>query len=90
MDAFLKMDVFFVVATIGVVVVSALLAGVLWYALRLMRTLDRISKEVESEVKLLRKDLDTARLVAKREGKAVTSLIDFALRTGRRLLGLKH
>ena len=86
MDEFLKMDVFFVVATIGIVVVAGLVAAVLVYALRLVRTLERIAEDVEEEAKALRADLQEARSAAKREGKEFKKLADFAIVAGKRLL----
>lgn len=61
MDAFLKMDVFFVVATAAVVVVAALVGVLLYRAIRLMRTLERIASEVQEEAGEIRADLRNLR-----------------------------
>lgn len=61
MEDFFKMDVFFVVATIATVVVTTLLVIALVYAVRFLRTLDRIGHEVEEEAVALRADIEEAR-----------------------------
>ncbi len=86
MNDFLKMDIFFVVATISVIVVGVLLSLVLWYGLRLVKTCDRILQEVEGEAKALRADIAETRANLKREGRALSRLIDFVVSSGRKLL----
>jgi hypothetical protein len=61
MDEFLKMDVFFVVATVAVVIIAAVLIVALVYLVRLVRTLNRIGEEVEKEAVEFRKDIHDAR-----------------------------
>ena len=61
MTDFLKMDIFFVVATVATVLIAALVIVLLVYAVRLMRTLNRIGEEVEEEAKAIREDIEDAR-----------------------------
>ena len=61
MTDFLKMDIFFVVATVATVLIAACIVVALVYVVRLMRTLNRISEEVEEEAKAIREDIRDAR-----------------------------
>ena len=69
MNAFFKMDIFFVVSTIGFVVVAVLVFIILLYVIRLLRTLNHVADSVEDEAEALKKDLDDARASIKRGGK---------------------
>ena len=61
MSDFLKMDIFFVVATIATVLIAALIIVLLIHVVRLLQTLNRISEEVEEEAKAIREDIQDAR-----------------------------
>ena len=56
MDSFLKMDIFFFVATIELVVLGALLAFVLWKLLRILRYVEHIAEVAGKEADHLRED----------------------------------
>jgi hypothetical protein len=86
MDEFQKMDVFFVVATLGFIVLTVLASLFLFYAIRVAQALDRIAKDIEVEAHELKQDIDDARLAAKREGRHLLHLVDVALATGRRFV----
>jgi hypothetical protein len=77
MDEFLKMDIFFVVTTVAVVVVSVLLAFVLIRVLRILKNIEDISLMVEAEGEKLREDIAHVRAKVKEEGVRVTHLFDF-------------
>jgi hypothetical protein len=68
MTDFLKMDIFFVVTTIAVVVISILLVFVLIRVLRILKNIEDISALVEEEGKALREDLAQMRKSVKTEG----------------------
>lgn len=87
MDDFLKMDIFFGVATASAIVLTTLAAIALMYAIRLLRTLARVADEVEEEAKALRQDLDEARKDAKRK---VSAYVAFAEKAMKRLLGRRR
>ncbi len=89
MNDFLKMDVFFVVATIALVLVTALVCIALWYAIRVLRSLERISLHVEAEAVELRADLDEARLAAKTEARKFLGIVRAFHGSVKRLLGGK-
>jgi hypothetical protein len=87
MDDFAKMDIFFVVATVAVVAHIVFATVIFWYALRLLRLLERIGREVEEEAKALARDLDEARAEASRTGRRFARLFDVALAAVTRFLG---
>ena len=61
MDEFLKMDIFFVVATVAVVVLTILWIIILIRVLRILRKVEEISLMVSEEGKELRADIAHAR-----------------------------
>lgn len=86
MDEFLKMDVFFVVSTIAVVVVAGLLSYAIYRAIRILHTLERISHTVSDEADLIRSDIQEARLAARAEGYRFLGLARGVRRLAQRLL----
>ncbi|HEY4489358.1 MAG TPA: hypothetical protein VJA87_02640 [Candidatus Paceibacterota bacterium] len=61
MTDFLKMDVFFGVATVAAVAVTLITIVALAYAVRLLRTLNRIGDDIEEETEAIREDVEAAR-----------------------------
>lgn len=57
MDEFLKMDIFFLVATISVVVFVIFATFVLWRLQRVLKNIEYISKQVALESDTVREDL---------------------------------
>lgn len=86
MDDFLKMDIFFVVVTLVVAVVGVLIAFALLTFLRILRTLERIAKDVEGEAKAIITDIDGVRKKVGVEGFKAAHLLTLATKTGKRLL----
>jgi hypothetical protein len=68
MSDFLKMDVFFVVSTVAVVIVGVLFCIALFYVIRILRTADRISEEFADEAHLVRADIRDMRASVRAEG----------------------
>lgn len=89
MSDFLKMDIFFVVATVALMVVVALVCVALWYCIRILRAIERISLSVEAETNALKADLDEARLAAQSEGRKLFAIIRAFQRSMKRLLSRK-
>jgi hypothetical protein len=81
MDDFLKMDVFFVVSTVAVLVVTALLAFVLVRVLRILGRVEQISEVVSEEAQLVRKDVADLRENVRTEGFKLKHLANFASST---------
>ena len=86
MDDFLKMDIFFLVATLAMVVIAMLIAAALIYRIRLLRTLERIAGEVEGEARAIIADLDGVREKVRIEGFKLAHVISLLSKTGKRLL----
>ena len=61
MEDFLKMDVFFFVATLAMVLVTILISVALAYVIRFLRIVNRISETVEEETDMIRSDIQEAR-----------------------------
>jgi hypothetical protein len=57
MDEFVKMDIFFFVATIELLVVGVLFAFVLWKFLRILNHVERIAEIAEKEAGNLKEDV---------------------------------
>jgi len=78
MSDFVKMDVFFVVTTIAVIVVGCMLALSLYYIIRILRNVDHVSHIVSEEGDLVRGDIAEMRSAIKREGFKWATLGAFA------------
>ncbi len=77
MNEFLKMDIFFVVTTIAVVIMTILLAWVLIRVLRILKNIEDISVMVEEEGHKLREDIAGVRAKVQEEGMRATHILDF-------------
>jgi hypothetical protein len=77
MDEFLKMDIFFFVATLGVVALTFCVAFVLWRLERVLKNIEYISEQVAGESDEVRRDLaEMRRDVQKGKGR-LRSLFSF-------------
>ena len=56
MDSFLKMDIFFVVATFSLVLVTSLLAFAIWRLLKILKHVERIAEIAGKEAENIRED----------------------------------
>jgi hypothetical protein len=77
MDEFLKMDIFFVVATISVVALSFFAAFVLWRLERVLKNVEHISGQIALESDSFRKDLADMRDEIRRGKGRLKSLFAF-------------
>jgi hypothetical protein len=84
MTDFLKMDIFFVVATIATALVGILVLVALVFFVRILRTFDRILLEVEAETKAIREDIEDTRMEIKRDGKHLLHFLGLAKKVGAR------
>lgn len=87
MNEFLKMDVFFVVSTVAVIVVSVMLAIALFRVIRILRNVEHVSKIVSDEGDLVRGDIADMRMAIKREGFKLTHLAAFARKRAASFMG---
>ncbi|MES2225861.1 MAG: hypothetical protein V4480_03560 [Patescibacteria group bacterium] len=84
MDPFLKMDIFFIAATIALVIVTVLAAVVLIYLARFLATLDRIANNALEEAEAIREDLDDMRERMKKSRLWFVPLFSFFGKTAKR------
>ena len=77
MNDFLKMDIFFVVTTVAVVVITILLGIVLIRVLRILKNVEDISLMVEEEGQRLREDIAEVRKNVHDEGLKVKHFLEF-------------
>ena len=87
MNDFLKMDIFFVVTTLAVVLVTTLIALALIRIIRILNNVEDISKMVEEEGKLLRSDIADARANVRTEGFKVKHVVQFFRKRVERMFG---
>jgi hypothetical protein len=57
MDEFLKMDIFFVVTTVVVVVLGVFVAFALWRLQRVLKNVEHVSKNIALESDLVHEDI---------------------------------
>ena len=84
MDEFLKMDIFFVVATAAVVVLAFFTAFVLWRLDRVLKNIEHISEQVALESDTIREDLAGMRDDVRRGKGRLKSLFGFLKKTSKR------
>ncbi len=89
MDDFLKMDIFFVVATLATIILTAFAALALFHAVRVMKGMDRILGEIEEETRALRADIGSVREAARTEGAKLSGMFEAFHATLLGLLGKK-
>lgn len=78
MNDFFKMDVFFVVSTIAVLVVTTLIAFILISVLRILKRVENISETVSEEIGLMRADVADLRNKVRTEGFKIRHMTRFA------------
>jgi hypothetical protein len=76
MDEFIKMDIFFAVTTVAVVVVAAAILFVLWRIDRVLQHVEHISVQVSRESDALRADLSELRANV-RKGALIGGVVTF-------------
>jgi hypothetical protein len=77
MNDFIKMDIFFVVTTIVVVLWGIIGAVVMYYVIRVLKYIERLSRTVAEEADELRGDLDEVRAQVREEGIRFKHVIQF-------------
>jgi 5-bromo-4-chloroindolyl phosphate hydrolysis protein len=68
MNDFLQMDIFFVVTTAAVVVITILFALALFYVVRVLRNVDQVMRNISEESGLIREDIAVLRTNVRTEG----------------------
>jgi hypothetical protein len=77
MDEFLKMDIFFFVTTLVVIVLAVFAAFVLWRLERVLKNVEHISEQVAMESDTIRQDLAEMRSDIRRGKGRLKSLFGF-------------
>lgn len=85
MDSFEKMDIFFLVTTVAVVVVALVAIFVGWRLAQLLGTIRRLSEEAVDEARALRADIGDVRDSVRREGFKLRHIFGLASKIGGRL-----
>jgi hypothetical protein len=84
MDEFLKMDIFFVVTTVAVIVLTVLVALVLVRLFRILHTVGEISTMLSEEGKELRADIHHMRAEITQKGALLAGLAALGRFVGKR------
>lgn len=84
MNEFLKMDIFFFMTTVAVVLFTLLGAVVLWRVLRVLTHIEHISEQVSLETDTIRGDLALVRSDIRRGKGRLKSLFNFFSKTAKR------
>ena len=77
MQEFLKMDIFFVVTTFAIILVSVGLVVALIYVIRILKDMKILSRKVKDEGEKVLDDVAEFRRDAKVRGKFLTGLFSF-------------
>lgn len=84
MSEFLKMDIFFVVATGAVVVLAGFTAFVLWRLGRVLKNVEHVSEQVAKESDTIREDLAEMRSDIRQGKGRLKSLFGFVGKSAKR------
>jgi hypothetical protein len=77
MDDFIQMHVFFFITTVVVILLGGTGAVALYYLARILKNLDRLTKNITDESEIIREDIAELREKAKDEGVRIAHIIDF-------------
>lgn len=77
MNEFLKMDIFFFIASIGTVLLTVLLIILLVYLIKILKDVKEISREAKIEAEYLVADIENLRADVKAEGFRLKHAIKF-------------
>jgi hypothetical protein len=84
MDEFLKMDIFFFVTTVAVIVLAFFTAYVLWRLQRVLKNIEHISEQVALESDIVRQDIAEMRSDIRHGKGRLKSLFGFLGKLGKR------
>jgi hypothetical protein len=84
MDEFLKMDIFFFVTTVMVVVLGVLAAYVFWRVTKILKYLEHIAEQAALETDNLREDIAEFRSDIRQGGNRIMSALSFFDRVGKK------
>lgn len=76
MEEFLKMDVFFVVATAVTLLLGVMSSVALYYIIRILRSVDHVSQNISDESDHIKIDLGILRAKVREEGMRLEHFLD--------------
>lgn len=85
MNEFLKLDIFFFVTTVAVIVLTIASVFVLWRLVRILNNIERLTKQVALESETLRGDIARMRADVLRGKGRLKSLYGFLAKTVKRM-----
>ena len=85
MNEFLKMDLFFFITTLAVVLLAAFGAIVLWRLSRVLKNIEYISEQVARETDAVRQDFAEVRADIRRGKGRMKSVLDFLRKREKRV-----
>lgn len=77
MEGVLKSDIFFVIASLAVIVISVLAVAALFYVVMILRDIKEVSRKIKEESALIGEDFRELRAALRREGIKVKLFWDF-------------
>lgn len=77
MSEFLKMDIFFVITTIIVVIVGVFIIVALYYLIRILKSVDHLAENVSTESDNIKGDILLLRTKMREEGTKIKHFADF-------------
>ncbi len=78
MNEFIKMDIFFFIASVSAILLTVLLIIVLVYLVKILRDLKYISTKARIETEKITEDIESFRQSVKQEGFKIKSIVNFA------------
>lgn len=87
MEDVLKMDIFFVITTLAVIIVTLLASVMLYYAIKILRNVEHVSERVSEESDNLAADISDLRDHARKEGLRFKHIVDLFTGVVRRNTG---
>lgn len=84
MNEFLKMDIFFFVTTVAVVVIAFFATYVLWRLQRVLKNIEHVSEQVAIESDIVRQDIAEMRSDIRHGKGRLKSLFGFLTKTEKR------
>lgn len=85
MDSFLQMHVFFFITTIAVIVLAMLAGFGLYYVVRILRNVDKLTQAAVDESELIRADIADLRSNVRKEGAKIKHFTEFGKKFANRM-----
>lgn len=77
MDDFFRMDVFFVITTVFIIILGVLLSMALYRVIRILKDVEHVSENISKESDLIQEDVAHLRAHVRKEGFRLAHLFSF-------------